>query len=230
MLLGVRSVGSHRRRLSSTHHLTRGTRLGRSFLTGVDRRVHAPLGTVINFTGVLTVSSRLRRSSGVRCVSAVGQGDRLLLGLVGSVLRLSHVRSKGVAFRVDGYRISRLIGGICAARGMLVPTRLSFVRRISSVPVRVRMSRSHLARILAGFLGGTSGFAGRKCVGLNCYCMPRRDRMHVCIRSANVNVPVRRRHVVFDHFCGRSRFTRKAKLKLSVYRLVIRGSNKDVRL
>lgn len=50
------------------------------------------------------------------------------------------------------------------------------------------------------------------------------------MRSAKVNVPRSRRGVVFNQFCGRGRFTRKANLKLSVYGLVVRGLRKELSL
>lgn len=79
----------------------RGTRrsgeLGATFLTGVDRRVHAPLGTVIKFSDIL-IDSSSSPTRGRRCYSVVRGGSSLLLRLVGSVLSVSHVRSKEVGF------------------------------------------------------------------------------------------------------------------------------------
>lgn len=92
----------HRRRLVITGRVTRGTRLGRSFLGGVDRRVHAPLGTVIKFAGMLLNrnSRRVSPSRGTDVLRVVGRGGRLLLGLVGSMLRVSHLSSKNLSFSV----------------------------------------------------------------------------------------------------------------------------------
>lgn len=167
-MLGVRSCGGQRRRLVRTHGVTRGTRLGRSFLTGVDRRVHAPLGTVIKFSALLTSpsSASVAPRRGRRCVSAVGHGDRLLLGLVGSVLRLSHVRSKCVSFSYGSCPLSTLVESACRARGVLVPKRLRFLLRRNRGNLVMRISGGQLIRIVAGFLGGTSGFAQRNSVGL----------------------------------------------------------------
>lgn len=74
----------------------RSGHLGDTFLTGVDRRVQAPLGSVINFSSMLTMNNdaRRRRRS---CCRVVGAGSSLLLHLVGSVLSLSHLRTGQIA-------------------------------------------------------------------------------------------------------------------------------------
>lgn len=230
LLRGVRRLGSRRRRLVRSHRLTRRTRLGRSFLGGVDRRVHAPLGTVINFSSVLTGRPRFSSRRQRRFISVVGAGAGLLLGLINSILRLSHVRSNGLSFVFRQRDIHRLLSSICRARDLLVRPPLRFLGSFPPRSIRIGMSPVQLARMLAGFLGGTGGFAGRNDVRLKCYYPSNVDRMRLCIRSANVNVPRDRRGVVFRHFCGHDRFSRNIKLNLSVYILVIRGVKKHVRL
>lgn len=131
----VRSV---KRQIRRTRRLVRtgeGTRrtshVGSIFLTGVDRRVHAPLGTVINFTRVVTLARTRRR--GRRCVNVVQGGDGILLRLVGSVLSLSHVRSNGSRVRFRLIRVASLVSRI---RGM----------RQLGVESRVRLEMAHPRR------------------------------------------------------------------------------------
>lgn len=52
--------------------------------------------------------------------------------------------------------------------------------------------------------------------------------MRFCVSSAKGNVPTREMTAVFRHFKGVSSFIRKAKLKLAVYQVLIRGVNKHV--
>lgn len=211
-----------------THGLTRRTRLGRSFLTGVDRRVHAPLGTVIKFSGLLAARGGVSRRRGGRFTSVVSGGAELLLGLIGSILRLSHVRSNGVSFRYRSYDTRRFTRAICRARRMVVLPPIRFVGRFPSRSIAVRVSHVHLARIVAGFLKGTGGFASRKRVGLNCFYSGRGGRVRFFMRSANTKVPGRRLRVVFRQFCGQGRFMRNMKLKLTVDGIVMRGVGKRV--
>lgn len=204
--------------------------VGSTFLTGVDRRVHAPLGTVINFAGLLRSRGRLASRRGSLFHGAVGGGDGLLLGLVGSVLRLSHVRSKQVSFTFSSYSLGRLLRRVCRARRLLVPSGVHFLGRFRRARLVVRMSHFQFARIVAGFVGGTIGFAAGKRVLLKTICGGRRGRIRIFIRSAKGNVSRRTRGGIFRHFFGISRFTRNAKLNLSVYRAVTRHLRKQVAL
>lgn len=223
MLVGVGSVGGQRGRLVLVEKCRRG------FLTGVDRRVHAPLGSVMNFSGLLTSRGSLSRTSGRLFTGAVGRDYSLLLILVGSVLRISELRSKRVGFRGRDYSIGRLISSLCLTRRLLIPTRLQFSGRTRK-SLFVCASGGELSRIVAGFLAGTYGFAGDKCVGLKFGRLENASRTTVFIRSSKVNLSRRRRRGIFDHFFGRSRFDRKTNLKLSVYRKVMRGLKKQVTL
>lgn len=230
---GVRGLMRRRRRLVLTGRVTRGTRLGRSFLGGVDRRVHAPLGTVINFAGVLTnrSTSRVSQRRGRDVLRVVGLGGRLLLGLVGSVLRVSRLSSNGVSFRVGGCSVARVIGRVCGRRRPLVRPSLGFGLRLSgSLFLPTGVSHVHFARIVSGFLDGTGGFARGNSVALKYGVSVRRGTTYICMGSANEKVSRGRLVVVFSHFCGTSRFRRNDKLKLSVYGMVVRELSKHVRM
>lgn len=229
VLLGERQrgIGLSARGLTASQVGTRGTvHTGDIFLSGVDRRVHAPLGTLSNFSSLLArrkLSSRAHHRYG----RIVRRGSRLLLGLVGSIVSLSDLRFNGLRFYVtrrstmDVYEgIVSAIGGIGRAR-----TRLAFAARLRRVPVRA--SSSHLRRILVGLLVGTAGFAPRNDVILGLRGRAS-SAMLFAMASANYNVPGSGRTGVFRHFRGLGRGTRNDKLKLSVYRLVVRRVNKRV--
>lgn len=110
-LVSVAERGIVRRRLATTGRGTRRTgQLGSTLVTGVGRRVHAPLGTVMNFTSLLSVvSSRGRRR---RCVKLVRDGARRLLQLVGSIVSLSGVRSNIVSVINSSMILSSLVGRV----------------------------------------------------------------------------------------------------------------------
>lgn len=206
---------------------TRGSvHAGDLFLSGVDRRVHAPLGTLSNFSAVLARRSVSRRAEG-RYGSVVRRGSRLLLGLVGSIVSLSDLRVKGVAFGFGVYSTMKLYEGIVSViRGVgRARTSIHFSAPLSSL--RLLASDTHLRRMLVGLLVGTAGFASRNSVALR---LRRRARSATLfsIASANAKVPGRGRGGVFGHFRGLGRGTRNAKLKLSVYRLVVRRLKNDV--
>lgn len=95
-LLGVRGRGT----IS-----TRG--LGSTFVTGVDRRVHAPLGTVINFSNLLTSTSSSAR--GGVCLSVMTRGGSHLLRVIASMLSLSGVRSNDLSFRCSRFSMGSLL-------------------------------------------------------------------------------------------------------------------------
>lgn len=96
-------------RLRSGRQITGRTgRVGSSFLTGVDRRVHAPVGNVVNVMRVLDRASLDRRRR--RCISGVGISGRRLLTVVGNVLSLSGIRSNGVAVSAVPVGLSALYG------------------------------------------------------------------------------------------------------------------------
>lgn len=106
------SVGGMRGRLVGTHVGTRRTSgLGSSFLTGVDRRVHAPLGTVMNFSGLVVRSVGGRRR--LRCTRLMRGGSNLLLGLFGSVLSLSTLRTNSLEFSVHSIELVSIYTRLC---------------------------------------------------------------------------------------------------------------------
>lgn len=89
--------------------LTHTAQLGSRFLTGVDRRLQAPLGTV------LKVSRKLRRrvfnpvgSHRLETLLAVRRDNARLLSLVGSVLSMTGVRSKRIRLRLTPMTITPL--------------------------------------------------------------------------------------------------------------------------
>lgn len=90
---------------------------GRHLGSRVDRSVHAPLGIIINFTRLLVKGRRLSGRAGGRCKRVVRAGTRDLLGCIGDVLRLSHLRSNGVRCRSRRYSIVRLYDRILSGIG-----------------------------------------------------------------------------------------------------------------
>lgn len=225
----VRVLGETRRQVGRTRLGTRRTgRLGSTFLTGVDRRVHAPLGTVINFSGLLSVMRSGRRV--LRCTNVVRAGARLLLRLVGSVLSVSGVRSKVCSFRIARISTGRLVSRIRRMTHLHVEASrisLSFTRHLPRYIFRA--SGGHLVRILAGLIIGTVGFASRKRVRVKCQLRSTRA-LCFCMSSANYNVSTRRYRRIFRHFIGCGAFVRNAKLKLSVYGVVVRGLKNRVKI
>lgn len=215
----VARVGRVRIGLVSTGRGTRRTsRLGDTFLTGVDRRVHAPLGTVINFSKLLIRARSIRRHG--RCVNVIRRGGRLLLRLVSSVLSLSGVRTNAFRFAVARIGMGLLYRSVMhdVRKGAARAMELMFSGRLPRYCVVD--SHGHLRRIVSGFIGGTTGFASRKAVGMKCRRL-RSDEVHFCISSANVKVGRRCQMRVFSHFIGLGSFVRNANLKLSVYQDVV---------
>lgn len=200
------------------------------FLTGVDRRVHAPLGTVINFSALLTYkSTSLSQRRVVRFASLVRGGDRLLVILVSSVLSLSGVRSGAVRFRFRGISLGNVLRDVCDTRGVGLQGKIRLLLSLPSQTTIVCASPAHLKRIIGGLVGGTIGFATRKHVAVKCE-LGSFTALRIFIRSAKANVSRRILTRVFRHFCGKSTFIRNAKLKLTVYEAVIREFRKGVRI
>lgn len=217
------------RRLRGTGELTRRSiHGGDMFLSGVDRRVGAPLGTLTNFSRVLVapkVSSRIHTRYG----SIVELGSSLLLRLMGSMISISYLSITGVEFSIIPRRIITLYQGIIRVLEGVgrASTRVVFRARLSTL--RVRASPYELRRMLVGLLIGTAGFAGRKCVALALQVgrikMPR-----FVMASAKYKVPLRGRRTMFNQFRGLGRNVRNAKLKLSVYGLVVGHVKKSVQI
>lgn len=125
-------VGGARGRLVTTQVGTRRTSLvGSSFLTGVDRRVHAPLGTVMNFSGlVVRTSGRYR---GHRCTSVIRRGSAILLGLFGSVLSLSTLRTNSLRLSCRPIELGSVYLRLCRLRiGSIGPRIQLILSRMSS--------------------------------------------------------------------------------------------------
>lgn len=206
----------------------RGTRassqLGSTFLTGVDRRVHAPLGTVMNFSQVVTRDASRRRQ--LNCCRVIRSGGRHLLRLVGRVLSLSGVRSNVIRFAVAPMHLRPLYGRVRSTRVFHYPRKIRLVCRPSSRGVIVSKSGGQVFRIVSGLVNGTFGFAAAKRV--DCKCHQRNGCMTFRIASANVNVTPSGISQMFRHFIGIGGFTRNAKLKLSVYGAVVRHLNNGV--
>lgn len=210
-----------------THGCTRGSvHAGDLFLSGVDRRVQAPLGTLSKFSSVLA-SRSVSGSAQCRYGSVVRRGSRLLLGLVGSMVSLSGLSPNGLAFGFGRYSTIGVYHGMVGAmRGIgRARTKIDFIASLSGLALHA--SRTHLRRMLVGLLVGTAGFAARKDVALALRGRSRAVTLFA-IASAKYNVLHRGRSRVFGHFRGLGRNTRKANLKLSVYRLVVRRVKKEV--
>lgn len=80
--------------LRTTHETIRGVdRIGDSFVRRVARRVHAPLGSVINFSALLTRRG-LSSIRGHRCIRRIRNGGACLLDLVRGVLGVTSVSSQ----------------------------------------------------------------------------------------------------------------------------------------
>lgn len=219
-ILIVASEGGVRRRLVITGRGTRRTgQLGSTFVTGVDRRVHAPLGTVVKFSDVLSAIRASGRHG--RCLHVVRCGGRLLLRLIGSVVSLSGVRTKTLRLIASGICLSSVVERL---RETFYPgtgtTRLSLGFSSRRTRYCVGMSHGELVRILGGLVSGTVGFATRKDMRFN-FSQLRGNVLHFCIASAKRNVPGRCRGGVFKHFIGLGDFIRNVNLKLSVDRAVI---------
>lgn len=203
-------------------HTRRSGQLGDTFLTGVDRRVHAPLGTVINFSSILATRKDSSRSEG-KCSRVVGSGSSLLLQLVGSVLSLSQLSTSEIEVAGRPYSMIRLYQRMLASMGFSHGSGGGFIFADGCRSFMVGASMRQLRRIVVGLLSGSTGFARSNIVALSFSISGKQGLTFFSIASANYNVPGRGRGLMFRHFRGLSRCTRKAKLKLSVYGLAIRG-------
>lgn len=208
----------------------RSGRLGGTFVTGVARRVHAPLGTVMNFAAVLTRVSGLSERAHVTFLGRVGSGGSSLLRLIGSLLSCSGVRTG--ALRCGSKRISMgtLVSRIYAARGVHsrpANVRIRFMRQLPRY--HLIMSHIHFTRIVNGLIEGTLGFARVNDIGVNYEELDGRG-FCFCITSANYNVSRIKERTVFRQFIGVGCGVGNAKLKLSVAGSVIRRCKKNVNI
>lgn len=192
---GIRTLGHRHRRLTTrigthatrlrrlivrrqrTQTRTRGTdRTGSTFLTTVDRRVHAPLCNVLNATRLLTSGPTLgtRHSS----LQTVASSNRSLLAVLGSVLSCSTVRTNNGGISIDSrpFRPHPLLRDALRLVDKQIgnhPVHLT-ATVTSSVPYTLVNSPQHVHRIVAGLLDGTLHFASRKCVVLHDHASNRR--------------------------------------------------------
>lgn len=148
-----------RGRAQRAAHVTRRTgRVGGHFLSGVDCRVHVPLGNMINFSRLVTsrpgVPSRLHG----RCSSVVRGGSRRLVHLIGSMLSLSQLRTNVVGFGVRRCELTRLYGRTaCVTHVRDRKYAIVQLRGRVSASLGVQMSAIHFARTLLDTLACPRG-------------------------------------------------------------------------
>lgn len=220
-IAGVLRRGRHVGRLIARTRTT--ARTGSTFMSGVSRRVHAPVGSVIKVARIVLHSQRSPERR--RFLLGVRDSKRTLLSVVGSMLSFSGVRSKGVRLILrpcSALSLFRSLG--LAVRGRVDGYPLRLVCRVSrAVPYLLCKSTKHVQRMVAGLIDGTVGCARRKrihfsirirggsCSGISLCCR---------IRSANVKVHGRSRRVLFSSFrhisLGGGHHVRKANLNLAV--------------
>lgn len=221
----------HGKRRLGLRRTGRGTRLtsgvGSGCLTSVDRRVHAPLGTVANFSRLVTFTSSSRRHE--RCCRVVGAGGLLLVRLVGSVLSLSGVRTSTVEVDCRPISVGKLVSAVFTSVGLHVPRNIRLFLRGNDYAYYFKTSDVHLLRLVGGLTGGTVGGAGRKDVALKCAYLPS-GYLRFCIGSAKANVTGSGLRDLFAHFIGIGSCIRNVNLKLTVYRKLIAGVNNSVRI
>lgn len=182
-----------RRRLEGTGGTTRSTdRVGALFVRDVDRRVHAPLGSVMKFSRVLKSHCQSSPSAGM-CTSVVRTGDRGLLHLIASILRLSSLSGANDV-------PTSMLAGVGSYYGRDLRDIHESMRRNIGLLFRSRRSRlvigdgpRHVVRILVGLLRGTTGFAIRNGVALACAIVGGRRGVYFTMASAKPNIPLSER-------------------------------------
>lgn len=218
------------RRLRTRRRTTRITdRTGDRFLTVVDRRLQAPLGSVLNLSAIL--DRRIVNSLGsgrLRCLSYVHRDNRRLLTLVDSVLSLSGMRTKRRRLILASITIIPLYRSyVTVIRPETVTGNLALSYRIRPKTRDYITSSHQLQRVLLGLLSGTIGFARVNRVSLA--IRPRKTVLRFTMRSANVNVPSRHQSRLFRPFARLSdslgHRCRNANLNLTLARRLTRLRN-----
>ncbi len=204
----IRALGTRRRQRSYVHH---------RFATGMARRLGAPLASVSNFTR-LVQSKLIGTRSMPHFTKDVCSRDRHLCALMRSVVGLSHVSDHISVPRGTPIGLLRIYRVITSR---LRPTTQHgrMALRMRNRTLAIFNTRSVLCRVMCGLYSGTVGCGQPNNLiainigGINTVSI-------LAIRSANVNVPPRRRDHVFRQFCqisgDRSGRVNNAKLKLSV--------------
>lgn len=237
-------LGHRGRRLRHRHHrvrsrglgLLRTCQIGSRFLTAVSRRLQAPLGTVLKFSRVLRDrSGNSLAPRRTRVIGHVFAGNGGLLGLIGSVLSLSGLRTRHLALAPAAIGLRNLIQKILSSlRSLTRNGTLALRRSLTLIGPLIRRSRRHLHRILAGLVSGTIGFDSHNCIHIStARTNPRQpSRVVLAITSANVNVTTSRLARIFRTFHRISRALQQqqpnAKLNLTVIRSLIAVVNNAV--
>lgn len=193
-LKGVGSLCGRLRRSGQLIVVTdRGTRrdrqVGGTFVGGVYRRIHAPLGTVGNFTR-LVADSNVDPRRGGRFDGVVCAGYRGVASVVGSILMVTRLSDDGRILPLRPIRVNllyrRRVGGLGGLRrGPSVRCRI----RNSGDGSLVCSSPGRFNVVVSRLLDGTGGFAGRKDVALSCQPRRRKEVVYVYIASAKYKVP-----------------------------------------
>lgn len=216
----------HRSRINRlTHSFGRVTRRLRrtsgvhlSVVTGIDRRLHAPISTLR--TVIRGVTSKIARPAptGLRNVLARA---RHLDSLVTFLLSLDHVRTKTTDLGVRRFGITRFLSRAIRPLRVTSNKRTRSVRVHIDSSVAVRNSRSHLHRLFAGVVTGT---LGRSPSGAAILIRARRsgsgNAVIAGIIGFNSRVTPSSHSSVFHHFIGNgakpNARSKNANLNLSV--------------
>lgn len=223
-------------RLSLTGgHTRRTTHVGSRFLTGVSRRLHAPLGNIVNFAH-LALGARLAPARHSR-LGAVRHSTGGLLTVVGSILSFSGLRTNGLVLRDVPFPLHDALSRIIA---LLTRSSRSGKLRLAlgvgdSIPSGIVNSPLQLRRVVAGLIKGTVGFARGNGVSvlMRGHTLDGAGiRVRIRVQSANVNVPRHSRSHLFRTFqrtsTDVSHHRNNAKLKLIVARGLIGRVNNSV--
>lgn len=214
------TLGHSRGRVhGTTTAIQRAGRVGGHFLSGVDCGVHAPLGGMMKFSRLVTYRPGVSRKAEGRCSGVVRRDSRGLVELIGSILSLSHLRTRVVGFRVRICSTIRLYGRtycVTHVGGRAANVRIQFCARAGSRPIHA--SATHLARVVLDALI------------CPCRCRRSRGRRHIVHFVLDQGSRVLRFRVVGSPLTSAAFISRRAIVQRRVGRLLLARFKKACRV
>lgn len=221
LLQNIQELKDHEQELIESRELAEQAELKQSFLNNMSHEIRTPLNAIVGFSDMLANEPEFSNEERQEFVDIINTNTKLLLKLVGDVLKLSRIESGNLSFTFQRESVCRLLDDVYQTHSLLIRPPLQFLKDFPPEDVQVNVDPMRLTQVLTNFLNNANKFTKEGSIRLGYCCPSGMSEVHLYVEDTGIGIPHSEQKMIFERFYKRSEFSQGVGLGLSICVLIV---------
>lgn len=221
LLQNIQELKDHEQELIESRELAEQAELKQSFLNNMSHEIRTPLNAIVGFSDMLANEPEFSDEERQEFVDIINTNTKLLLKLVGDVLKLSRIESGNLSFIFQRESVRQLLDDVYQTHSLLIQPPLQFLKDFPPEDVQVNVDPMRLTQVLTNFLNNANKFTKEGSIQLGYCCPSGMSEVHLYVEDTGIGIPHSEQKMIFERFYKRSEFSQGVGLGLSICVLIV---------